>query len=213
MPPQAQSQLPGTVWRFMAVDDLRVSTVLMRDADSQITAREVQAVEQWLASEHSYHVMRDHVMHSELILAGLWGARTKNLRGLGQALLEFFSKPFHATHADQHFLRDWVWPRICSDVLQHDAALDWHAPQTPEPIAIAPDQQEHIGHAPTQWTHLHPDAGHITRDALNYQLLDAKGQVLGEYVAARSESGYAVRLPPHVIELLQTGQWRLNALH
>jgi hypothetical protein len=213
MPPQAQAQLPGTVWRFMAIDDLRVSTVLFRDADSLITLREVQAVQQWLTSECSYHVIRDHLMHSELILAGLWGARTKNLRGVGQALLEYFSKPFHATHADQHFLREWVWPRIWRDVLQHDASPAWHAPQMPVPIAIAPDMQEHIGHAPTQWTYLHPDAQHTARDMLNYQLLDEKEQVLGEYVAARSESGYAVRLPPHVIELLQTGHWRLNALH
>lgn len=211
-PPQAQAHLPGTVWRFLAIDDLRVSTVMMRDADSLITNREVAAVQQWLDSGKSFHVIRDHAMHTELMLAGLWGARTKQLRGIGQALLTFFAKPFHPTHADQHFLRDWVWPRVWSDVVQHDAVLNWHAQGMHAPIGLVQDQQEHIGHAPTQWTHLDAPPALSNAMQIRYQLWNESAQVLGEFVAARQSGGFSIRLPPHVLEKIQAGQWQLKAL-
>jgi hypothetical protein len=215
MPPQAQSSLPGTVWRFMALDDLRVKTVLLRDADSQITEREVLAVQQWLGSGAPAHVMRDHWIHSELMLAGLWGAHTRSLRGVGDALREYFSKPFHNTHADQHFLRDWVWPRIWRDVLQHDSAHAWHAPD----MAAALDfprgplaDEEHVGHAPTQWTQLDwPATTGEPPHVVQLQLKDAQDQLLGDYAVQRHNEAYALRLPPHVIQAIEAGQWRLNA--
>jgi hypothetical protein len=216
MPPQAQAHLPGTIWRFMALDDLRVKTVLFRDADSLITEREVLAVQQWLASGMTAHVMRDHPMHTELILAGLWGAHSQSLRGVGDALLSFFKKPFHPTHADQHFLRDWVWPRIYRDVMQHDSVLLWHAEQMhatqdfPRPLA---SQEEHVGHAPTQWTQLQlPSHLAGTPAALNVQLQTAQEQLLGEYVVARGDGRYALRLPPQAMAAIESGQWRLNAV-
>lgn len=216
MPPQAQAHLPGTVWRFMALDDLRVKTVLFRDADSVITEREVLAVRQWLDSGSSAHVMRDHALHTELILAGLWGAHSQSLRGVGDALLSFFKKPFHPTHADQHFLRDWVWPRIYRDVMQHDSVLHWHAAhmQTahdfPRPLAA---QEEHVGHAPTQWMQLQAplDAG-ILPAVLSVQLLSADDQLLGEYAVARVQDVYPLRLPPAAMAAIESGQWRLNAM-
>jgi hypothetical protein len=216
MPPQAQAHLPGTVWRLMALDDLRVKTVLFRDADSQITEREVLAVDQWLASNVSAHVMRDHPQHSELILAGLWGAHAQSLRGVGDALLDFFSRPFHPTHADQHFLRDWAWPRIWQSVMQHDSALQWHASEMPKALHFPREchaGEEHVGHAPTQWTTLNlPDHLPSMPAALTVQLLTSEGQLLGDYVVQRGSASYALRLPPHAISALESGQWRLNAL-
>jgi hypothetical protein len=216
MPPQAQTHLPGTVWRFMALDDLRVKTVLLRDADSQITEREVLAVQQWLVSDCQAHVMRDHAMHSELILAGLWGAQTQSLRGIGQALLDFFSRPFHATHADQHFLREWLWPRIWQDVMQHDGCTRWHTEGMPAaldfPRALRAGE-EHVGHAPTQWSQLNwPESSGEPPPVLDWQLLDAQGTLLGEYKALRHGQAYPLRLPPHAVQAIETGQWRLNAI-
>lgn len=36
-------------------------------------------MEQWLASNKTFHVMRDHPQHDTKILAGMWGARWDNL--------------------------------------------------------------------------------------------------------------------------------------
>jgi hypothetical protein len=216
LPPRAQTYLPGTVWRFMALDDLRVKTVLFRDADSLITEREAHAVQQWLASDCQAHVMRDHAQHSELILAGLWGAHAQSLRGVGDALLDFFNRPFHPTHADQHFLRVWAWPRIWLSMMQHDSALQWHAGEMPEALNFPREchaGEEHVGHAPTQWTTLNlPGHWPNMPAALAVQLQTSEGQLLGNYVVQRGKSSYTLRLPPHAIAALESGQWRLNAL-
>jgi hypothetical protein len=215
MPPQAQAHLPGTVWRFMALDDLRVKTVLLRDADSLITEREVKAVEQWLASDCHAHVMRDHPLHSELMLAGLWGAQTQSLRGVGDALLAFFKKPFHPTHADQHFLREWVWPRIYRSVMQHDSAFQWQASAmqaTQDFPRSLQSNEEHVGHAPTQWTQVNFPGDQAARpDVLHVQLHTAQGELLGDYLLANNAGQYPLRLPPHVITKIEAGQWLLTA--
>mgnify|MGYP006292180853 FL=1 len=45
----------------------------MRDADSVLNIRERAAVDDWLASGAAFHVMRDHPVHCDLMLAGMGG--------------------------------------------------------------------------------------------------------------------------------------------
>lgn len=45
----------------------------------QISSREAAAVEQWLATNKTFHVMRDHPQHDTTILGGMWGARWDQL--------------------------------------------------------------------------------------------------------------------------------------
>ncbi|HCT54427.1 MAG TPA: hypothetical protein DF712_18435, partial [Balneola sp.] len=61
----------GMFWRFLAIDDSDV--VIFRDTDSRITQRERLAVEEWLSSGRTLHIMRDHPYHSEPIMGGMWG--------------------------------------------------------------------------------------------------------------------------------------------
>ena len=61
--------------RFLPLLDPRVEVVVSRDLDSRITAREQAAVEDWLETGLTFHVMRDNPHHAALVLAGLWGAR------------------------------------------------------------------------------------------------------------------------------------------
>ena len=66
----------GMTWRFLPVSDPLVDVTLSRDLDSLITMREVAAVEEWLNSSHSFHIMVDHPGHGKIdILGGLWGAK------------------------------------------------------------------------------------------------------------------------------------------
>lgn len=63
-------------WRFLAVDDPEVETVIFRDADSVISERELPCLDKWLNSEEEwqFNVIRDHPSHLSVpILGGMWG--------------------------------------------------------------------------------------------------------------------------------------------
>ena len=76
----------GWFWRFFAADLDDCRYVCFRDADSRISKREKLAVDEWVESKKSLHVMRDHPYHgipagnNKLgILAGMWGIKGKEL--------------------------------------------------------------------------------------------------------------------------------------
>ena len=52
--------------------------VIVRDADSRLNIREKAAVDEWLASDKDFHIMRDHPSHTCPILAGCFGSRNKS---------------------------------------------------------------------------------------------------------------------------------------
>lgn len=116
----------GLFWRFLVEDDEAVNIYLVRDADSVMNIRERMAVEAWLASDRAFHVMRDNPQHSELILAGMWGARRDNIGQMQNRIDNFLSKaPIALNNAtiDQQFLRQEIWPIVKHSVLCHDAYL------------------------------------------------------------------------------------------
>lgn len=53
-------RLNPRMWRFLVMLDPLVDRFLSRDIDSDIITREVAAVQQWLESNYTFHVMRDH---------------------------------------------------------------------------------------------------------------------------------------------------------
>ncbi|KAK7073156.1 hypothetical protein SK128_012019 [Halocaridina rubra] len=118
----SQANVIGRAWRFAVLGDPTVSAFMCRDSDSLIIDREVAAVNQWLSSEESFHVIRDHIYHPEIMLAGLWGGRNKDLNMTRKMLDEMFALPprYHRTY-DQEILARLVWPRIKNDVMQHDS--------------------------------------------------------------------------------------------
>ena len=58
------------LWRFLPVLDPNVAVMLSRDADSLVSEREADAVNEWIKSGTSLHVMRDHGLHCISMLAG-----------------------------------------------------------------------------------------------------------------------------------------------
>ena len=107
------------MWRFLASDDPGINVFVCRDADSRLNAKELLAVTDWLASGKSFHVMRDHIYHHELILAGMWGGRAGVLPEIGD-LLSRAPQYFDNRFGDQAFLADVVWPLIAQDAKVHD---------------------------------------------------------------------------------------------
>ncbi len=132
----------GLFWRFLASDDPTVARFLCRDCDSRPTAREKAAVDAWIASGLPFHVMRDHVLHTDLILAGMWGGMAGRLPPLGPAIDAAADRTADRWQ-DQRFLADWVWPRIQGRVLVHDSVH----PEAGHPFPPAPDDpvSSHVG--------------------------------------------------------------------
>ena len=118
--PAGQSLRQKLCWRFQVANDPGVGRFLVRDCDSVVNQREVAAVQQWLASESWFHVMRDWWTHTDPILAGMWGGVAGVLPDLA-ALLSAYKPPAKETaNVDQWFLRDLLWGSIRPLALVHD---------------------------------------------------------------------------------------------
>ncbi|XP_065575525.1 uncharacterized protein LOC136037035 isoform X2 [Artemia franciscana] len=63
------------VWRYLALLDPVIEVVTFRDSDAIMLQREVDAVNEWLHSSPTYHVMRDNQYHGVKILAGMFGIK------------------------------------------------------------------------------------------------------------------------------------------
>lgn len=114
----------GLFWRFLVEDDEAVSLYLSRDADSVVNIKERAAVADWLASGKPFHVMRDYRTHSELVLAGMWGAHRGNIGKMSIRIKEFRNaraKHLNSRTEDQLFLRDQVWPLMRDRLCCHDS--------------------------------------------------------------------------------------------
>lgn len=117
----------GMFWRFFAVDLLNSEYSIFRDADSRIGLREKLAVDEWLSSDKSLHVMRDHPYHripcgnNEMgILGGMWGIKSKTIP-LTYYIENYQFKSVNNYGQDQAFLK-YVYNFLLmnNDLLVHD---------------------------------------------------------------------------------------------
>lgn len=106
------------LWRFRPAFEEHDAIVLVRDADSRLSRRERAAVDDWLAGDFDFHIMRDHPFHDAPILGGMWGARNGILRELRPRFEAYPAEDRWQT--DQHFLRSVVFPRVELRSLVHD---------------------------------------------------------------------------------------------
>lgn len=130
MPP-GSGPVSGLYWRFLASDDPTVRRFVCRDCDSRVGPRERAAVEAWIASGKPFHVMRDHPLHSELMLAGMWGGVAGLLPPL-EPLTASFAAAEADRWQDQRFLRSHLWPLIADACLVHDSHQPGHGVPFPD---------------------------------------------------------------------------------
>jgi hypothetical protein len=127
-------------WRFEDLF-LKDAVVLIRDADSRISVREVRLINEWLASDKDFHVIRDHQGHRVPVLGGTMGCRNNCLEYIGRPTglrdvnappLEFqeglsFMREFVAQvppsrdmyNLDQIFLYHYVYPQVATRAMIH----------------------------------------------------------------------------------------------
>lgn len=125
-------------WRFLPAN--KNLTMISRDTDSRLSMREKLAVDEWLASDKDFHIMRDHPYHATEIMGGMWGARNGVLKGkIGPAMVGYKKGDFW--QVDQDFLKERVFPLIRNNALIHDPFF--HRYNFPSPRAMG----EYVGKA------------------------------------------------------------------
>jgi Tfp pilus assembly protein PilF len=107
-------------WRFFVSDDDTVDRFICRDCDSRLNLQEKAAVEEWVQSGKHFHIMRDSMFHTELILSGMWGGVSRLLPNMVD-MIDHFYLPNQDKWMDQHFLRLMIWPQIKDKALTHDS--------------------------------------------------------------------------------------------
>jgi hypothetical protein len=111
--------------RFRAIDHPSVDIMISRDCDSQLGVREALAVEEWLSSDKSLHVMRDHPHHGSAtghrIMGGMFGMKRVGYWPGWDKILAGYISQHGRWGLDQDILQNVVYPMFSkyNDILVH----------------------------------------------------------------------------------------------
>jgi hypothetical protein len=118
----------GMFWRFIPFDDIDVDFWISRDADSRLSQREFNLVEEWMKSNKTLHVIRDHRCHFNYIMGGMFGinnklyrerysGKIKTIRDTIKDLYQYYKeRPYNV---DQIWLNDKFWNVLKNDHIAH----------------------------------------------------------------------------------------------
>lgn len=120
-----QGNWSGMMWRFLPCSEPEVEVMISRDTDSRLNLREYAAVNEWMDSSQSFHIMRDHPWHQTEILGGMWGCKYPKLRSMSELVRQYQAGDFW--QVDQNFLREVIYPMIKDDALTHDEFFRYDA--------------------------------------------------------------------------------------
>jgi hypothetical protein len=129
----------GMFWRFYPASESDVGVMISRDTDSRLSAREREAVDEWLESDKDFHIMRDHPYHATEILGGMWGVRGQILSNMKQLIHEYTKGDFW--QVDQNFLKEKIYPVIMRDMYIHDEFFD------KKPFPMPREEDRFVGQA------------------------------------------------------------------
>jgi tetratricopeptide (TPR) repeat protein len=126
----------GQFQRFLVMNDRTVGRFLIRDCDARLSLAEAKLVQEWIDSSDPFHVMRDHILHNALMMAGLWGGRTDTGIDIVALIRRYFPNGPTAIYGDdQRMLGSILWPLIRGHCLVHDRHYhlsDVHEVRLPE---------------------------------------------------------------------------------
>jgi hypothetical protein len=126
----SDSNIPGMYWRFLPMDDKSVETFVVRDVDSRLSDREKNAVDEWLNSGKSLHIMRDHPHHNFYVLGGMWGFKKNKDYSISDKILEFVKeRNFVFTKGDDQIFLINLFNEFQNDHFSHDSFFT-HFPNT-----------------------------------------------------------------------------------
>lgn len=115
----------GMFWRFFASDLPDCEYVIFRDGDSRLSIREKMAVDEWIESGKTIHVMRDHPAHQIPygnntlgILGGMWGIKGNTIP-MKESIENFSKNRTMGYGIDQTFLKT-IYNVFQDDRCTHD---------------------------------------------------------------------------------------------
>lgn len=117
----------GCFWRFLPLFESDRNVVIVRDADSRITAREARAVREWMDSPHRFHIIRDHENHfaeGAAIIASMFGLKGSLSSEILDIMSGYMARP-HLYGEDEVFLDRHVFPAVKDDCLFHCMDEGW----------------------------------------------------------------------------------------
>ncbi|MFK7945929.1 MAG: hypothetical protein AB8B85_23885 [Paracoccaceae bacterium] len=118
---QSDPKIPAYLARFLPLQDPQVARFACRDVDCRPTAREVDILREWEKTAHAFHLIRNSPLHTDLVLAGLWGGMPIEGFDLKTEIAACFPKGASNKYGlDQRFLEHRIWARIRSSLLTHD---------------------------------------------------------------------------------------------
>jgi tetratricopeptide (TPR) repeat protein len=113
----------GLFQRFLVMNDASVGRFLVRDCDARLSHAEADLVQHWIDSGKPFHVVRDHVMHNELMIGCTWAGRSGCGIDIVELMRRYFSRiagPTARYGHDQYMLGQQLWPIIRDQCLVHD---------------------------------------------------------------------------------------------
>jgi tetratricopeptide (TPR) repeat protein len=132
----------GLFQRFLVMNDPTVGRFLIRDCAARVSAAEAELIRQWIDSGYPFHVVRDHVLHNELMIGCLWGGRTDCGIDIVDLMRRYFTAAPNAKYGeDQRMLGQMLWPLIRDRALVQDRYYHL-AGVNQVPL---PDPQSHFG--------------------------------------------------------------------
>ncbi len=133
IPMHAEGNWKGMFWRFEPATNAAVEVMISRDCDSRLSPREKDAVDEWLASDRGFHIMRDHPWHGSQILGGMFGIKRDVLPDMLKLMLAW--KKEDRWQTDQDFLNAIIYPRVVNNSMVHASffKLEPHARDFPTP--------------------------------------------------------------------------------
>ena len=115
----------GMFWRFFASDLVDCEYAIFRDGDSRLSTREKMAVDEWIESGKTIHVMRDHPAHQIPygnnglgILGGMWGIKGNTIP-MKDSIENFSKNKTMGYGIDQTFLKT-IYNVFENDRCTHD---------------------------------------------------------------------------------------------
>ena len=120
------NNLTGMLWRFNAIDDPNISTVIFRDCDSRVGARDAQAVKEWLGTGIWMHRMHECKEHwNAQVMGGMWGIHTAAIRGEVSKSISKYIKDYKTIRnepwifVDLWWIMDCLWPIFHKNCFGH----------------------------------------------------------------------------------------------
>jgi hypothetical protein len=132
----------GLFQRFLVMNDPSVGRFLVRDCDARLSQAEADLLAQWIGSGKPFHVVRDHVLHNELMIGCLWAGRTDCGIDIVELMRRYFTFGPTAKYGhDQRMLGLMLWPLIRQHCLVHDKYYRLDGVET----LPLPDPNSHFG--------------------------------------------------------------------